>query len=74
MTTRTGWKMRKVVEKFGRKSRHTDVLLPSERLECGHVIPDKDEIYGNETAVAINIVLREMMGELPMRRCWECGR
>jgi hypothetical protein len=72
---RQPYRMRKAVEKFTRPNRYDPSLqMPMERLECGHVIADRDVLYGNEKSVQVGMVFRAVSGEKPLRRCYQCGR
>lgn len=69
------YQMRTVVEKF-RKPLRSDpsITVPFERLDCGHECRDRDDTYGNETAVQIRALMAKV-GNLPVRRrCYACGR
>ena len=63
-----GWKMRTVLRKF-----KDDQGIAREELGCGHIIIDKDVLYGNETAVRIRAAARSMTTTGGERRCYKCS-
>jgi hypothetical protein len=71
---RDSWKMTEVVEKFTEPSKYSGRPVHRERLKCGHVISDRDVIYGNELSVRVHIAWRIISGKPVKRRCYECAQ
>lgn len=63
-----GWRMRTVLRKF-----KDERGINREELGCGHIIIDKDVLYGNELAVQIRAIARSMTSTAGERRCYKCA-